>query len=107
MEDSRCICNKCGNQFKLRDVYRTNIGCILKIPTNNIPLECSHFKPKKVEDKEQLGKLSDIKDKETLKRKGQSIKRCPICNMDMIQQVSMRYGEKYNYKCEACGHTMN
>ena len=46
MEDSRCICNKCENQFKLKDVYDTKTGCILKIPTNNIPLECSHFKAK-------------------------------------------------------------
>ena len=48
------------------------------------------IKPNKVEDKEQLGKASDIKDKETLKGKGQTvedIKECGICELHPCDRV--------------------
>ena len=67
------VCEECINRLEIEYDDITHYRCILAgyIQLDTIT-KCSHFKPKKVEDKE-LGKASDIKDKEILKRKGQSI----------------------------------
>ena len=82
--EKESICYDCINYMKTTTQGAVRKKCTLDFEGDlDRVVDCSHFKPKKVEDKEHLGKASDIKDKETLKRKGQTIEEQGEVNPDM------------------------
>ena len=80
----KAICNECVNLLKYSYVSLGNgvvhrENCVLGATER--AERCSHFKQKKVEDKELQSK-----GQEALKEKGKNIKKCKECNNPLTEE---------------------